>query len=263
MLLIGYTEGIVQTKHMEFSMRLLKKISIIIGCALSITCSADEGKLVVGVEASRAPFVYVDKSQKLEGFEIDLLRAIAKENGLSVEFSDMPFDALLPSVLTEQVDVAISCISMTEERAQIVDFVGPYYNAGLNVLIPNEYQDKIKNSFDLNGRKICVVSGTTCEDYANTRNGSEILKFSSEKESFDAVENKECDLLISDAPFIDYELLKQHPGKYYKFENNLTSEEFGIMTSKLRPELRDKIESGLKKIEKNGEYDKLYKKWFG
>lgn len=261
--LIRYTEDIVQTRQMEFSMSLLKKISIIIGCALSITSSADEGKLVVGVEASRAPFVYVDESQKLEGFEIDLLRAIAKENGLNVEFSDMPFDALLPSVLTEQVDVAISCISMTEDRAQIVDFVGPYYNAGLNVLIPKEYQNKIKNSFDLNGKKICVVSGTTCEDYANTREGSEVIKFSSEEESFNAVEERKCDLLISDAPLIDYLFMKQHPDKYYKFENNLTSEDFGIMTSKLRPELRDKIESGLKKIEKNGEYDKLYKKWFG
>lgn len=218
---------------------------------------------MVGVEASRAPFVYVDESQKLEGFEIDLLRAIAKETGLKVEFSTMPFDALLPSVLTEQIDVAISSISITEERAQIVDFVGPYYNAGLNVLIPNEYQNIIKDSFDLNGRKICVVSGTTCEDYANTRKDSEVIKFSSEEESFNAVKEKKCDLLISDAPLIDYLFMRLHPGKYYKFEKNLTSEEFGIMTSKLRPELREKIESGLKKIEQNGEYEKLYKKWFG
>jgi len=137
--LIRYTEDIEQTIRTEFSMSLLKKISVIIGCAFSLTSFADEGKLVVGVEASRAPFVYVDKSKTIEGFEVDLLTAIAKENGLKVEFSNMPFDALLPSILTEQIDAAVSCISMTEERAQIVDFVGPYYNAGLNALIRNEY----------------------------------------------------------------------------------------------------------------------------
>lgn len=260
---IGYTEDMVQTIRTEFSMSLLKKISVIIGFAFSLTSFADEGKLVVGVEASRAPFVYVDKSKTIEGFEVDLLTAIAKENGLKVEFSNMPFDALLPSILTEQIDAAVSCISMTEERAQIVDFVGPYYNAGLNALIRNEYQNKIKNNIDLNGKKICVVSGTTCEEYANSCNGSDVLKFPSEKESFNAIENKECDLLISDAPVIEFQYIKMHPGKYYKFENNLTFEEFGIMTSKLRPELREKIESGLKKIKDNGEYNKLYKKWFG
>jgi ABC-type amino acid transport substrate-binding protein len=119
-------------------MSMLKKISLILACALSTASFADEGKLVVGVEASRAPFVYINQQGKLEGFEIDLLTAIAKENGMKVEFSDMPFDALLPSVLTEQADVAISCIAITEERQQIVDFVGPYYEAGLNAMIRNE-----------------------------------------------------------------------------------------------------------------------------
>ena len=116
---IGYTEDIVQTIRTEFSMSLLKKISVIIGCAFSLTSFADEGKLVVGVEASRAPFVYVDKSKTIEGFEVDLLTAIAKENGLKVEFSNMPFDALLPSVLTEQVDVAISAYLRLSSVAEV------------------------------------------------------------------------------------------------------------------------------------------------
>ena len=244
-------------------MRSLKIISVIIGCALSMTGFADEGKLVVGVEASRAPFVYLDKSGKVEGFEVDLLTAIAKENGLRVEFSNMPFDALLPSVLTEQADVAVSCIAMTEERSLIVDFVGPYYHAGLNAMIHNEKHEKIKNSFDLNGQKICVVTGTTCEEFANSFNGAKILSFPSEQESFAAIENNQCDLLITDAPVIEYSYMKHSPGKYYKFDNNLTREDFGIMTSKLRPEIREKVENGLKKLEETGEYDKLYHKWFG
>ena len=244
-------------------MSILKKISLILACALSTASFADEDKLVVGVEASRAPFVYINQQGKLEGFEIDLLTAIAKENGMKIEFSDMPFDALLPSVLTEQADVAISCIAITEERQQIVDFVGPYYEAGLNAMIRNELKDSIKDSYDLNGRKICVVTGTTCEEYAVTRESSEIIKYTSEEESFNALEKKMCDLLITDAPLIEYSFMKQSPGKYYKFNNNLTSEEFGIMTSKLRPEVREKIETGLKRIEQNGDYQKLYKKWFG
>lgn len=244
-------------------MNILKEISLLLVCALSSVSYADEGKLIIGVEASREPFVYVNNQGKIEGFEVDLLTAIAKANGMTIEFSDMPFDALLPSVLTEVADAAISCIAITEERQLIVDFVGPYYEAGLNAMIRNDLKNTIKNSEDLNGKKICVVTGTTCEEYATSRAGAEIIKFSSEKESFDAIEHNQCDLLITDAPVIEFSYMKHSPNRYYKFNKNLTIEEFGIMTSKLRPEVKEKIELGLKRIEKNGEYDKLYKKWFG
>ena len=244
-------------------MKILKKISVIIGCVLALPSLADEGKIVVGVEASRAPFVYMDKDNSIKGFEVDLLNAIAKENGLKTEFSDMPFDALLPSVLTEQVDVAVSCIAMTEERQQIVDFVGPYYEGGLNAMIHNHQQNKIKDTYDLKGKRICVVSGTTCEAYASSHEGTELMTFNSERESLSALKENKCDLLITDAPVIKFSYMKENPGKYYMFNNNLTLEEFGIMTSKLRPELREKIESGFKKVEKSGEFEKLYKKWFG
>jgi polar amino acid transport system substrate-binding protein len=244
-------------------MNILKKFSLLLVCAISSFSYADEGKLVIGVEASREPFVYLNNQGKVEGFEVDLLTAIAKENGMEIEFSDMPFDALLPSVLTEVADAAISCIAITEERQLIVDFVGPYYEAGLNAMIRNDLKNTIKNSYDLNGRKICVVTGTTCEEYASSREGSELMKFASEKESFDAIEHNQCDLLITDAPVIEYSYMKHSPDRYYKFNENLTIEEFGIMTSKLRPEVKEKIALGLKKLEQNGEYDKLYKKWFG
>jgi len=243
-------------------MNKFKQLALSAVVLISGNCYAQGDILVVGVEASREPFVYLDKSEKIKGFEVDLLSAIAKESGLKAEFSNMPFDALLPSVLTEQIDVAVSCIAITEERAQIVDFVGPYYEAGLNAMIRNEYQGKIKNSYDLNGKTICVVAGTTCEEYAANQHGAQLLTYETERDSFSAIEQNKCDLLISDAPVIEYSYMKHSPGKYFKLNNNLTTEEFGIMTSKLRPEIREKIELGFKTLEKKGQINKLYKKWF-
>ncbi len=243
-------------------MNIIKKLSLAAACIISLNCYADEGKLVIGVEATRAPFVYTDKAKKINGFEVDLLSEIAKASGLKAEFSNMPFDALLPSVLTEQVDVAVSCIAMTEERAQIVDFVGPYYEGGLNAMIRNEYRGKIKNMYDLSGKKICVVSGTTCEEFAQNQKGTTVISFATEQESFSAIEQNKCDLLITDSPVIEFSYMKHSPGKYFMFDRNLTLEEFGIMTSKLRPELREKLETAFKNIESSGKYSELYHKWF-
>ena len=83
-------------------MNILKKFSLLLICAISTFSYADEGKLVIGVEASREPFVYLNNQGKVEGFEVDLLTAIAKENGMEIEFSDMPFDALLYELLENQ-----------------------------------------------------------------------------------------------------------------------------------------------------------------
>ena len=63
-------------------MNILKKFSLLLICAISTFSYADEGKLVIGVEASREPFVYLNNQGKVEGFEVDLLTAIAKEKGM-------------------------------------------------------------------------------------------------------------------------------------------------------------------------------------
>ncbi len=225
--------------------------------------NASPKSLVIGVEASRAPFVYIDNdTHNIIGFEIELLTEIAKNKGYEPSFSNMPFDALLPSVLTEQVDLAVSCIAITDERSKIVDFVGPYYEAGLNAMVRTEFQSSIKSSYDLQGHSICVVAGTTCEEFAQNIKNVEIHAFASESDSYNAIANGQCDFLIADAPVIKYSYLKDRPGRYYSLKNNLTSEEFGIMASKLRPELKNEIMDGFKHIVQNGTYDKLYKKWF-
>ncbi len=219
--------------------------------------------LVVGVEASRAPFVYVDKeTQKIEGFEVDMLTEIAKDAGMDIEFKNMPFDALLPSVLTETIDVAVSCISMTEERAQIIDFVGPYYHGGLNAMIHREFSHSIKKAEDLKGHKVCVVAGTTCEGFAKNINGAEVLSFGTEEESFEAINNNDCDFIIADYPVIKYGYLRQAPNKYYTLGSNLSVEDFGIIVSKMRPELLDRVKYGFQTMMKSKSFNKIYKKWF-
>ena len=91
--------------------------------ALSI---ANANTVKIGTEATFAPFEFTNEKSEIIGFDIDIIKSIAAEEGFDVEIVNMPFDALVPSVLTSQLEGAIAGVTITEERAQRVNFSDPY-----------------------------------------------------------------------------------------------------------------------------------------
>lgn len=89
-----------------------------------------EGIIKVGVNAEFPPFEYME-NDKMLGFDIDLMNYIAARIGYGVEFVNMPFDKLIPSVVNGEVDCAISAITATDERESVVDFTRPYLAANV------------------------------------------------------------------------------------------------------------------------------------
>ena len=82
---------------------------------------------------------------------MDLIRAIGKVQGYEVEIQSMGFDALIPALQTDKVDVTISAQSITEERLKAIDFSEPYFNGGLIVAVRADNND-IKGYDDLAGK---------------------------------------------------------------------------------------------------------------
>lgn len=244
-------------------MKIIKKASLLALALFSVSCFALESKtLKVGLEASFGPFDFKEKnSSEVIGFDVDIINAIAKEQGLKVEIANMPFDALLPSVLTEQVDVAISAYSITEERAQIVK-LEPYYDSGLGVLVRSDLLKDIHSSYDLQGKTICSRSGSTGSYFAENIKNAKTKNYMTEIETFMAIDKGECDAIIIDKPVLEFYHVRSHDDKTAILKDKLTFEQYGIVTSKNKTEISDIIAEGLKKIRKNGEYDKIYRKWF-
>ncbi len=242
----------------------ISKTLMLIASMMIFTSVSNARTLRVGIEGTCVPFVITKAESQYEGFDIDLIESIAKKAGYDeIKYVNMPFDALLPSVLTEQVDVAISGITITKDRSEIVDFAGPYYDAGLNAMMPIASKDKIKSVSALEGKTICVKQGTTCSDYAGTIKDAKLLGFESEKMSFDAFLDNKCEALISDDPIISYFLHNEGKDTHYKLQDKLTFEQFGIMVSKQHPELYKEISSALKALQESDVYATIYKKWFG
>ena len=85
-----------------------------------------KAKLTVGINAEFFPFEYYDENGNLTGFDIDLMNYIGERIGFEVEYVDMPFDKLIPSVVSGEVDCAISAITITQERESVIDYTRTY-----------------------------------------------------------------------------------------------------------------------------------------
>ncbi len=101
-----------------------------------VSCSPAKVKVVVATDATWPPFEYVDESTKeIIGFDIDLMKAIAEKEGMEVEFVNVAWDALLAGIAQCQYDVAISSVSITDERKANMLFSDPYYTVGQQIVV--------------------------------------------------------------------------------------------------------------------------------
>jgi len=112
--------------------------------------------LRVGTNADFAPFEFQDVSGKeYQGFDMDLIRAIAKEMGYQADIQNINFDGLIPAMESGNLDVIISGMSINDERKQKVDFSEPYYKSGLTIVVKKD-NTAINKFNDLAGKKVAV-----------------------------------------------------------------------------------------------------------
>ena len=227
------------------------------------------GKKVVrvGAEMTFPPFEFQDeKSKDYVGFDMDLARALAKEMGMELEIQSMGFDALIPALDSGTIDMIASGVSITPERQQKVAFSAPYYKSGLSILVKNE-NTTIKNFKDLEGKKIAVQIGTTSAEEARKIPGAVVREFNGVPETFMELKAGGVDAVVNDLPVNQY-YLGQFEKKGDAFAKLATTElknaeDYGIAVAKKNTELAGKVNKALETLKANGEYDKLYQKWFG
>ena len=130
----------------------------------------EKGKVVVGMSADYAPyeFHYIDENGKdvIGGFDVDIANEIADAIGVELVIQEMDFDALVAALPARKIDLVISGMNPTEERAKVVDFSEIYYNSQHGILVRAEDVDKYKTFADLEGAKVGAQLGSTQEQIA-------------------------------------------------------------------------------------------------
>ena len=219
--------------------------------------------LKVGTEPTFAPFEFQKEgSKEFDGFDMDLIRAIGKQLNMKVEILNMGFDALIPAINAGNIDLAIAGMSITPDRQKAVDMSDPYYVAGLVVVVGKD-NAAVKNINDLNNKGIAVQIGTTGAERAAKVTGAKVKNFNTNAEVFLELKNKGVDAVIIDKPVAEYFLATGGGKDYAKIVGDtMEAESYGISLKKNSP-LTKEINKALLDLKKNGEYDKIYAKWFG
>lgn len=232
--------------------------------AMGISC-ANADVIKVGTHPTFAPFEYVDAQGNAIGFDIDVINAIANANGDSVEIVSMPFDGLIPALLTGQIDASITAMTITDERKKRVDFTQGYYTSALSALINTKDVKTYTDLASLKGKKICAQIGTTGAFFAQGLT-DKVVSLNNQPDAMLELQNGGCEALINDRPANLFYLKKANTDSMQELADPdllKNADVYGIAVTKGNSELLDKLNKGLEKIKDNGKYKAIHKKYFG
>ncbi|MBH9968395.1 transporter substrate-binding domain-containing protein [Rossellomorea oryzaecorticis] len=234
------------------------------GSKESSTASGDSKKLIMGTSADYKPFEYVDtaNSDQFIGYDIDLANKLADELGYEVEIKDMEFSGLITALKTGQVDFVLSAMTPTPERKKNVDFSEVYYTAK-NMII-TKTDSGISSEKDLDGKTVGVQLGSIQQDEAEGMQSSIDLKVETRDripELIQDLQNGRFDAIIIENTVAAGYLDKNNDLQGSTMKVN--EEEAGSAIAFPKDsELTEEFNAALKKLEENGELDKLAEKWF-
>lgn len=229
----------------------------VLGCAVHST------KLVVATDPTFPPMESVDKDGNLVGFDIDLIREIAKLGNFTIELKRDNFDNLLSALQAGTYDAAISSISITPEREKVVSFTEPYIQSSEVLIVSTN--SGITNPKDLAGRVIATQSGSpvflSALNKAQEAYGTKTKLFSEVPLAIEALLDGSISGFIYDQIYTKYTLFSVYPEKLKIIVPEIQRDPAGIAVKKGNEKVLSLIRNGLKKTVDSGEMKALMDKW--
>lgn len=234
-------------------------VGMLVGCSSSTAKDSDKKTIKMGTNAAFPPFEYYDQN-KITGFDVELAGMIAEKLGVELIVEDMEFNTLLGAVNQNMVDFIAAGMTVDEERAKQVDFTQGYFNSKQMIIVKAD-NTQINGADDLSGKKVGVQLGTTSDKFL-TMNVPDAKNIQFDKAALAVADLKNGTV---DAVIVDAEPAKE----LTKGQDDLkvldvpfVEEEYAIAVKKGNTELLEQINKAIDEIKANGDYDKLYGKYF-
>ncbi|MBK5231875.1 MAG: amino acid ABC transporter substrate-binding protein [Thermoleophilia bacterium] len=218
-----------------------------------------DGTLTVGTDTPYPPFEF-GKAPDYDGFDIDMVNAIAEKLGVETVYKDAAFETIFTDVAQGKFDMVASASTITPDRQKTVNFSDPYYEAEQALLVP-EGSD-IATVDDLAGKTVSAQDGTTGEAYANDEtDASDVRGFPNGPASIAALTNGQVEATIIDQP-VAQDAIDKGQGGFEIATMIPTGELYGLAFSKQNTELLSAVNGALEGLKKDGGLDKIYQEWF-
>jgi His/Glu/Gln/Arg/opine family amino acid ABC transporter permease subunit len=222
------------------------------------------GKLVVAIDPTYPPMEFEEEKGKPKGFDIDFARELARRLGVEVEFFHAPWDGIIAGLNSRRYDVIISSMSITPKRREQMIFVQYIAMGQVFVCRPGT---TVRDAAELAGKVVAVQRETTSHQWVEDQRQQnkiaikEIKDFPDATDTFNALQSKQADVVVTDEPV----------GRYYaKLNPNFSvtgqamdAEPIGVALHKEDLELRRALATAVEDMRADGTLQKLSKDWFG
>jgi putative glutamine transport system substrate-binding protein len=219
-------------------------------------------KIVFGVKNDTRLFGLKDPSTgKVEGFDIDIAKALAKEilgDESKVEFKEVTSKTRIQLLKNGDIDAIVATMTISEERKKEVDFTDVYFEAGQSLLVKKG--SDVKGIKDLAGKTVLSVKGSTSSiNIREKAPDAEVLEFENYSEAFAALKQGKGVALTTDDAIL-YGMASEDPS-FELVGGTFTKEPYGIAVNKGNKDFVKKLNEALKALKDSGKYDEIYGKW--
>ena len=252
-----------------FKRKWVQSIAVVV---LSLGCLAgaradkledivSKGVVRIGVPLDVPPFGSQNVNREPEGFDVDMANMVAKALGVKLELTQITGANRLPFLLTDKVDIVISVMGLTPERAKQIMFTAPYANTSLAVYGPKSIA--VKNAAELTRYKIAAAKGTTQELALSAANPkANIMRTEDDATAAAAYLSGQAQLFSTNS-IVAIDLAKKNPGKEFDLKFNIRNSPAHMGVKMGEHNLARWLDSFIFFNVMNTELDKLHIKWLG
>ena len=227
-------------------------ICLFLGCA-----PRSRERLIVGMELAYPPFEMTDQHGQPTGVSVDLAKALGKYLGREVEIQNVPFDGLIPALQTRKIDLIISSMTATAERAKAIAFSDPYLKTGLCLLVGKTSPIQSIRDLDQPGRVVVVKKGTTGHLFAmDGIKQAKLLVLDKEDACVLEVVQGKADAFIYDQ-ISTFENWRRHQDSTRALLKPFQEESWAIGLRQTDTELRQRVNGFLKDYQARGGFEEL------
>jgi len=221
----------------------------------------DAGKVTVGTKFDQPLFGLKNLEGKPEGFDVEIAKIIAAEMGIpadKIHWVETVSANREPFIQQGKVDYVVATYTINDKRKQVVDFAGPYFEAGQDIMVKKGNPLGIKGPDDLAGKKVCSVTGSTpAENIRTNYPKAQLVEFDVYSKCAEALKNDQVQAVTTDNVIL-LGLISKDQESFELVDKPFTKEPYGIGLKKGDTQFRDFINDTLEKSFKDGRYLKAW-----
>ena len=242
--------------------------ALMVAAAFGVAEAKEWTKVRIGTEGAYPPFNYFDSNNELQGFDVDIAKALCAEMKVECEFVAQDWDGIIPALLANKYDAIIASMSITEECMKQVDFTAKYYSTPPALIAPKDTALTETSPEALAGKTIGAQSATTHATFLeDVYKGSTIKLYGTQDEANLDLASGRLDAVAADSVVLG-EWLKTADGGCCKMVGAMKNdpkyfgEGAGIAVRKEDGDLKEMINKALAAILANGTYKAINDKYF-